>query len=55
MPVSSTYNGSRLVPISKSSQPSYERSEEQVEIPNTANLTDTVGNFVIVALGSDAQ
>lgn len=50
MPVQSSFNGSRDRAISKSSTPSYERSTEQVILPDTGNLTDIVGNFVIVAI-----
>ena len=52
MPVQSSFNGSRDRAISKSSNPSYERSTEQVILPDTGNLTDIVGNFVIVGINS---
>ena len=52
MPVQSSFNGSRNRAISKSTTPSYERSTEQVILPDTGNLTDIVGNFVIVGINS---
>ena len=50
MPVQSSFNGSRNRAISKDSNPSYEISVKQVILPDTGNLTDVVGNFVIIGI-----
>ena len=50
MPVQPSFNGSRDRAISKNSNPSYERFTEQVILPDTGNLTDIVGNFVIMGI-----